>query len=59
MTEMTTSEVRPLVSCFFGAGGAARVSTGEALDVEDGTDEYVEIVAFEGSSIRSRRRCEA
>ena len=45
MTEMKTSEVRPLVSCFFRAGGAALVSTEEALDVEDGTDEYVEIAA--------------
>ena len=41
---------------FFRAGGATCVSTEEAQDVEDGTDEYVEIVAFKGSSIRSRRR---
>ena len=32
------------------------MSTEEAQDVEDGTDEYVKIIAFKGSSIRSRRR---
>ena len=51
------SEAAAFMFFFFRAGGATRVSTEEAQDVEDGTDEYVEIVAFKRSAVGDVRGC--